>query len=641
MIIDFKKIINIKTNKDLQIYELNEPIFMNNYLFHYLIIFDKLDILKLYKFPIYKVNDDDQNAFLLASKYNNIEILMYLINEYPEYIYNKNSNNEMFINFLSISNIIKILNLKLNFDLLLNYKLSDDSDEIILDNIIANGTYKEINIILKKYRPFNYPYNYLIINEKLTNTEIINILEKLTFEELNIKNKYNLGLIFVAINKKDLELVKFLLDKKIDVDYYTFNTTYHPLRSSFRCKNYEIYTLIWDYIKKNYNYNSTNRSLDTIAHFLLQEKATDQQSYDILKQCTSDIWNRPNIKKKTPLDLIVNLDFNKYHKLLENKEIIIDDTYDNIWLEFLKTLKIFTYSELDNINMSDYKYEHCNLFQSKFKDMSIYTMYLNDKFKNLYIPNYNEYSLENLNYISDMQLQWVDKLFETTPIFSWFISYENENQYWIHHNLNNLINIQRRSKKKDFAFCYLSIKYDNNILHANIIIYDFINLTIERFDPFGDTVIYDKQLDEILEEELTWSTGFKYLKPSDYLPMAGFQVISDELNPYNQKNGDFGGYCLAWSSWYLEHRIKNKHIPPKILVEKLIKKISLTDKTFSEYIRSYATQLSNYRIAYLTKIGIDTKNISNLHDNNINDEKIENSVVNKFKNLNKKNTTMI
>ena len=93
MKIDFNKILNILTKEDLNNFELNKPIFMNNYLFHYLIIFNKLDILKLFKFPIYKENEEGLNGFFLAAKYNNFKILKYFINLYPDYIYNKNKHN--------------------------------------------------------------------------------------------------------------------------------------------------------------------------------------------------------------------------------------------------------------------------------------------------------------------------------------------------------------------------------------------------------------------------------------------------------------------------------------------------------------------------------------------------------------------
>ena len=77
-------------------------------------------------------------------------------------------------------------------------------------------------------------------------------------------------------------------------------------------------------------------------------------------------------------------------------------------------------------------------------------------------------------------------------------------------------------------------------------------------------------MDDVLEEELTWNTGFKYYSPSRYFPVAGFQTISDENNILNTKFGDFGGYCLAWCIWYVEHRVINKGIDSKILIRKTL-----------------------------------------------------------------------
>ena len=57
MKIDFKDIINIKIIIELKKFDLDKPLYFNNYLFHYLIIFNKFDIIKLLKFPFYKEND--------------------------------------------------------------------------------------------------------------------------------------------------------------------------------------------------------------------------------------------------------------------------------------------------------------------------------------------------------------------------------------------------------------------------------------------------------------------------------------------------------------------------------------------------------------------------------------------------------
>ncbi len=111
MKIDLKKISNLKTKKDLKKYKLNEPLFLENYLFHYLILFDNLKVLKLFDFPVFKVNVDDYNGFHLAAFNELHEILIYLIGKYPDYIYNVNSSYNNFLHYLdpSTSYYLKIL----------------------------------------------------------------------------------------------------------------------------------------------------------------------------------------------------------------------------------------------------------------------------------------------------------------------------------------------------------------------------------------------------------------------------------------------------------------------------------------------------------------------------------------------------
>jgi hypothetical protein len=255
-------------------------------------------------------------------------------------------------------------------------------------------------------------------------------------------------------------------------------------------------------------------------------------------------------------------------------------------------------------------YSHGTLFQARFKDVAIFTLYLTNTYKNLYIPNMTSYLLDGITF--DDSFPFSDPLIAKEPIFPWIICYYSENEYYIHPYLNNIINSVRRDNIKRFGLVFLSIIYDN-ILHANILLYDFKKMTIERFEPYGNSNIVDTTMDDILEEELTWSTGFKYIRPNDYLPIVGFQTISDENNIENKKSGDFGGFCLAWCLCYIETRMKNMEIDPKILVSKLINKLTKSNIKFSEYIRNYSNKINEYRIKYMKNIGIDSKEISNMH----------------------------
>jgi len=631
MKLDFKEIINIKNLKDLKKHKLDKPIHLQNYLFHYLIIFDKLDILKLHDFPIWKENEEGLNGFMLAAKEGNINILKYLITKYPDYIYNTNDNDDLFINFMEIKTICEIINLKLNWQHLLEYRLAPDSKDTIFDSIISDCTFKQINEVLNIYKPYK-PLNYLLINENLSDKEIISILKQFKPEQYNLKNDQYANLMFT----EKIEVIKFLLDnnKQIDIDYYTLITTLHPLRNAFMTRNLQLCQLLWNKIKDNFNFEATNKYLENIAHSLLKLKSDDKLTLEILSKCPDSVWNQPNIYKITPIQQLIKLDYDKFNLLIKDRTIDLQfinfNEVDKKWETLLKKLPKYKNNN-NNVIIEEYKYTHGNQFQSKFKDVSMLIIYLKNKYKNLYMPNLDNYSLNNLNYDDNLGLMWPDSLIELNPIFPWIICYQDENNYWYHNNLNNLINAERRDKKYDFCFCYLSIVIENTGLHANILIWDFNNLTIERFDPYGNVINFDTKIDNILEEELTWNTGFTYLRPSDFMPVAGFQTIADELNPFYQKSGDYGGYCLAWCTWYLEHRIKNKNVSPKNLVDKLLKKLSFDKDSFMEYIRNYANKLNTFRVNNYKKIGIDVKTISNTRIDNKTNRLLNNYIIKYFK----------
>ena len=595
----------------------------------YFIIFDKLDILELEIFPIYKENDDGLNGLFLAAKYDNIKILKYLIKNYKQYIYNRNDDNELFTDYLECSSILKLIEFDLNWKILFENKL---------DEIFYNFNYNELIKLFNKYKPTNHYLHMIVTNPNLSEKEIISILD-LFPNEINLRSPHGETLIFPALHTNYIKLIKYLMLKNIDIDYYTIMNTYHPLKTAIYIGFMDAYDLLWNHIKPKFNYELTNRNLDNIAHFLLYRGFTDKTSFEILTNSPSSIWHQLNINKETPLELIIPYNFKQFSNILKDKQVNVDyiknkfknDKNKNteLWIHFLETLS--KYKEENNVIIEKYPYSHSNMFQSKFTDMSFYILHLGEKYKNLYFPNITNYKLVEITDLDDNNLEWPDQLLDdNNPIFPWVICYQSEDEFWIHSDLNNLINAQRRKKKYDFGMCYLSLRISDGGLHANIIIYDFNNLTVERFDPYGDSVHFDQKLDEILEEELTWNTGLTYLKPSDYMPVAGFQTISDELNPQKQKNGDFGGYCLAWCNWYLEHRIKNIHVKPNELIKKLIKKLSTENYSFMEIIRNYANKLNDARTEKLLNAGIHKNIISNTMLSRHNENKINNYIINTF-----------
>ena len=81
----------------------------------------------------------------------------------------------------------------------------------------------------------------------------------------------------------------------------------------------------------------------------------------------------------------------------------------------------------------------------------------------------------------------------------------------------------------------------------------------------------------------------------------------------NAKLGDFGGYCLAWCFWYIEHRMLNNMIDPVILIRKTLNQFMNMKIKPIEYIRNYANYLGKYRLEYYKKIGISDTIASNEH----------------------------
>jgi len=646
MKIDFDKIINIKNKQDLKDFSIDKPIHQGNYLFHYLVMLDNLDGLKLIKHPVYIENSDGLNAFHLAAKENNIPILSYLIETYPEYIYNRNLSREAFSLYLAFEEFTGLINRfpKINWVDLIE---SGSKSNFILKSIILNLNAKDLEKFIKAYNIKPHLKNQylfgIVYNHILKPNDKIKILENFSDEEINIKNETGEGLLIAVLNSNDKILFDYLMSRNIDVDYHSFIKTDNPLRLAlyFDISNGEFYyskKILEKILETNPEfYKSNNKYADNIAHTAIYIRTTrndvvesankyknngPKPDIEVLKLCDSYTWNQKNVDKLTPLELITQLDFQTYSPILFSNKIsvspeIIANLLEksessnnfNKWVEFYKAQPKYN-NEDDKIKLDSHPYSHSTLFQAKFKDVGIFSMYLKNTYNDLLIPNMKSYSINNLTF--DNTFPFSDDMLSKEPVFPWVISYYSENEYYIHPYLNNLINAERREGGKRFAAVFLSLIYEK-MLHANILIYDFKNMTVERFEPYGNSSLIENTVDDVLEEELTWNTGLKYLRPRDYLPYAGFQTLSDENNPVNKKAGDFGGFCLAWCLWYLETRIKNPTVDSKTLVSKLINKITNSDLKFTEYIRNYSNKINEKRVEYLKEIGIDPREISNVH----------------------------
>ena len=353
MKIDFKKIITIKNTKNLNGFILNKPIFQKNYLFHYLIELNNIEGLKLKKWPIYIENNDGLNGFHLAARLEEIKILEYLIETYPEYIYNRNLKRDAFTYYLPVDQFTPLIkkypDLKWD-ELIINGTATPNE---IFKSIILNLKFKELLKFLEVYKikpsdTNNYLHG-IIKSTFLSFDEKIKILDQYSEEELKIKpNNDGSGLINVAIDNQNDKIVDYLLNRNIDLNYYTFVKTNSPLslalyydimnnNTIFSKKIFEKLKIVDPDFLKTFN-NNLNNLIHVCLIIRLNRNEmvevinkTNYPEIEILKYFDSELWNQLNIDKISPLELLLDLDYNVYSPIIiENKIQINPEILDKI-----------------------------------------------------------------------------------------------------------------------------------------------------------------------------------------------------------------------------------------------------------------------------------------------------------------------
>lgn len=113
-------------------------------------------------------------------------------------------------------------------------------------------------------------------------------------------------------------------------------------------------------------------------------------------------------------------------------------------------------------------------------------------------------------------------------------------------------NLRCEKMDKNFVVMFISLQIGDNGYHANMIIIDKKNKTMERYEPHGPNVnIYNaKNVDAVLKTFAT-SLGLKYLGPDDFC-ISGMQKV---IEPETIKKYYFEGFCKTWSFLYAMLRI--------------------------------------------------------------------------------------
>lgn len=137
---------------------------------------------------------------------------------------------------------------------------------------------------------------------------------------------------------------------------------------------------------------------------------------------------------------------------------------------------------------------------------------------------------------------------------------------------HDLIKQLQKCRKNRFIYIYFDIIWEQQPGgHANMILIDTVNQTIERYEPHGHYMTIDKNkkilkgIDTKFNDKLLNYLGLKnyaYISPIDISPKKGVQIKADA----------YYGMCLTYSIMYLQLRIMNPDVDQEEIIKYVINK---------------------------------------------------------------------
>jgi len=429
---------------------------------------------------------------------------------------------------------------------------------------------------------------------------------------INIYDEDNITPFLYSIEYNNLEIFKLLIKYNVDINYTGLFNEFNPLIIALYNNQKEMIEIM---LNNKININMINSHNETFLHslFINEIKLPNELIIKIILK--GDLLIK-NIYNETPLDYIKKYNhYNKFDKIIEKKLELTKK--DKIEHNVKNRKKFILIQGKTNINYGLYNSTHIY--------NSFYLINLLKKYNNLTIPlrsnSQNKIRTENLfleyskntneNNSINILKDYFYNLYEATPII---IIWKDENNYYIDKHLKFYIKKCLLSNKR-FILLKLILIISSDMNHSNIFLYDKKTNTIERFEPYGIInsnntidVFFKNKFKEIFNKDI------KYLNPSDYFDTIGFQSLSNDHLLINKKIGDPGGYCLAWSLWYIEMRLTNLEYEPYEIIKLSmfkIKNLNKKENPFISFIRNYAYSLNENKNKLLTVMNIEKEHFNN------------------------------
>ena len=160
-------------------------------------------------------------------------------------------------------------------------------------------------------------------------------------------------------------------------------------------------------------------------------------------------------------------------------------------------------------------------------------------------------------------------------------------------NLNKILDLVRSCENKGHKFFVLTVMLvvpGKSGSHANILMVDLKEKTIELFEPHGKRTemstldslegaydISDRLLKKMFSKILP---KYSYISPQNYLPTYGLQGRIDS----------YTGLCVSWSMLYIHYRILNPTIERKRIIKYMN---TFTKKFILKYVKNVEGTIKN------------------------------------------------
>lgn len=504
----FKDYIDKNSEIDLNIRDNS-----NNYLIHYIILYNKPDLLNLLLSRNAKldINDSDgRNILYISIKYNYLDIIE-IIFKY------ENKNLGITISDMNDSNGIYPIHYCIEFK---NY------DALILFKKYKKS-FNELDFL------DNLPLHYAI---KTNDMNIFKIILQET-NDINFQTKQGETALHLACNFQQVEMIKELLNRKADVNIQDFSNELSPIMYSVLMNNNEMFYLLF----KDSDISLQDLSGNNILHYLIYEKNYSLIDKILERKIDLDI---SNIQGIIPLHLLLlnydetknNIDKFNFDYILENTNLNIQDNegnssflllcMKNLWkkLKNLKSKKFYNHllKNKEGIDALDYIKEED---KDEFYEMisKSYLDYVRSrKYKNYNNEIYNickkELKYKNYNLLK----KYLDIDFESKLK-------KSDNDICI-----DSIKILLKNKKLNYPEGIKNYCIDLSIFNKNV---NFITYTGTTLD-----VLFGLIYLSITFENVTTSLSTDFIENSD--------LNNYYLNEKNKKirREDFNNFEIIWDS---------------------------------------------------------------------------------------------